>query len=109
MEYCTVSGKKPTEACRRDIEVMTTGTCGTTSTGSIIETGVFAADAQPTEYCDCHIPAYYNTVAKQIVDAPGDNVIEVSLRQVPYREFLGRIYIRIGYISQQPINPAGNG
>lgn len=109
MEYCTVSGKKPTEACRRDIEVMTTGTCGTTSTGSIIETGVFAADAQPTEYCDCHIPAYYNTVAKQIVDAPGDNVIEVSLRQVPYREFLGRIYIRDRIYITTANQSGGNG
>ena len=109
VEYCTVSGKKPTEACRRDIEVMTTGTCGTTSTGSIIETGVFAADAQPTEYCDCHIPAYYNTVAKQIVDAPGDNVIEVSLRQVPYREFLGRIYIRDRIYITTANQSGGNG
>lgn len=39
-------------------------------------------------------PGYYNTVTKQIVDGPGDNVIEVSVRQIPYREFFGRIYTK---------------
>ena len=60
----------------------------------IVPPGVFAADAQPTEYCDRHVPGYYNTVTKQIVDGPGDNVIEVSVRQIPYREFFGRIYTK---------------
>ena len=40
------------------------------------------------------MPGYYNTVTKQIVDGPGDNVIEVSVRQIPYREFFGRIYTK---------------
>lgn len=25
VEYCSISGKKPTEACRRDVEVLTKG------------------------------------------------------------------------------------
>lgn len=94
VEYCSISGKKPTEACRRDVEVLTKGYSEITGTGTVIATGVFAADAQPTEYCDCHVPGYYNTVTKQIVDGPGDNVIEVSVRQIPYREFFGRIYTK---------------
>lgn len=94
VEYCSISGKKPTEACRRDVEVLTKGYSEITGTGTVIATGVFAADAQPTEYCDCHVPGYYNTVTKKIVDGPGDNVIEVSVRQIPYREFFGRIYTK---------------
>ena len=103
VEYCSISGKKPTEACRRDIQVMTGGK------STVIERGVFAADAQPTEYCDCHEPGNDNTVTKQIVDEPGDNVIEVSLRKIPYREFFGRIYTSDQNYIVRSNQPGGNG
>ena len=94
--YCSISGKKPTEACKIDLQTVTTGK-------SVIEMGVFAVGEQPTEYCDCHVPAFYNTVTKQIVeDGEDENVIPVSLRSIPAREFWGRIYTSdIDYILRE--------
>lgn len=94
--YCSISGKKPTEACKIDLQTVTTGK-------SVIEMGVFAVGEQPTEYCDCHVPAFYNTVTKQIVeDGEDENVIPVSLRSIPAREFWGRIYTSdINYILRE--------
>lgn len=83
VEYCTVSGKKPTEACRKDIYHEQGG-------ASCIATGTFIKGSEPTEECDSHIMVKWDKVTGGIcVDGctcPAGNIIEVGFRLMSLEE-----------------------
>lgn len=93
VEYCTVSGKIPTEACRRDLfHLKYDGT-------SCIATGTFAINDVPTEECDSHIMVNWDERTKGIcVDGcacPEGNLIQVGLRKMNLsdRNIDGKAYV----------------
>ncbi len=92
VEYCTVSGKIPTEACKKDLYHMQGGS-------SCIATGTFNANGVPTEYCDSHIMVKWDKQTGGVcVDdcaCPEGNIINVGLRKMSFsdRYLDGRAYI----------------
>jgi len=92
VEYCTVSGKIPTEACRKDLYHMQGGS-------SCIATGAFNVNNVPTEYCDSHVMVKWDKQTGGVcVDGcacPDGNIINVGLRRMSFedRYLDGRAYI----------------
>ena len=76
-EYCTVSGKLATDACRNDLYCMQNGS-------SCVATGMFEASEVPTEYCDKHIALAWDQVTGGICldgcGCPAENLITVGFR-----------------------------
>lgn len=81
-EYCMDSGKKMTEACRRDPR------------GNRCEVGYFVRGEEPQEYCDCHLLVDYDSRTGGIVtDRCGkQDVVQVGLIRVE-RRFPIQIYV----------------
>ena len=77
VEYCTVSGKLPTELCRRDEYCRVNG-------GSCIEKGWFIKGTEPTSECDCRIELLYDTSTGGLC-LEGCACPESSLKKVVYR------------------------
>ncbi len=80
VEYCSISGKTPCDACRADLGVMNG------EMKVIYDDGVYTRDTVPTEECDCHIMVNYDNVTKAVsldgCNCPESNIIQVSLRKV---------------------------
>ncbi len=80
IEYCSISGKAPCDACRADLGVMNG------EMKVIYDDGVYTRDTIPTEECDCHIMVDYDNVTKAVsldgCACPESNIIQVSLRKV---------------------------
>lgn len=95
--YCTVSGKKPTEACGKDLK----------SKKACIARGVFTKSTVPTEPCDRHIMVKYDTVTKAICvegcDCPEENLIDVSFRLMPDRQFVRQVRISDAQYAYRPV------
>ncbi len=89
VEYCSVSGKLPTDSCRRDIYYY--DAASNRFTGSAITKGYFAAGTQPTEKCDCHVDVKYDRKTQAICfdgcRCPKDDLIVVSFRLNNERAF----------------------
>lgn len=79
VEYCTVSGKLPTEACRKDLYDQQGGT-------SCIAKGTFSIYDVPTEYCDMHIMVKWDKLTGALCldgcECPEPNLIEVGFRKL---------------------------
>ncbi len=77
IEYCTVSGKLATDACRNDLYHLQGG-------GSCIAKGMFESSKAPTEYCDKHIMLQWDQVTGGICldgcACPQSNLINVGFR-----------------------------
>lgn len=78
-EYCTISGKLPTEACKKDLYHQNGGM-------SCIAKGMFNKLDVPTEYCDVHVMVKYdkktNALCLDGCACPESDVIEVGLRKL---------------------------
>ena len=107
VEYCTVSGKKPTEACRRDIEVMTTGTCGTRAQARSSK----PACLPPTRSRLSTATAIFPRITIRLPSKSSMRRVITSSRFRCVRcrtaSSWAAFIFGTGYISQQPINPAG--
>ncbi|MBO4452615.1 MAG: transglycosylase domain-containing protein, partial [Clostridia bacterium] len=57
VEYCTLSGKLATDACRNDLYYLQGGT-------SCVAKGVFKRSEVPTKYCDCHVMCKWDKKTK---------------------------------------------
>ena len=83
VEYCTISGKLATDACRNDYLYLNGGT-------SCIAHGTFEIDDVPTEYCDCHVMCKFDKVTGGLCldgcDCPEANLIEVGFRKLTLEE-----------------------
>ena len=92
VEYCTVSGKIPTDACRNDLYHIQGGS-------DCIAKGTFAANDVPTETCDKHVMVKWDKQTGGVcVDGcacPEANLIDVGLRKMTFddRYLDGRAYI----------------
>ncbi len=79
VEYCTVSGKIPTDACRADLCAKNTGL-------SCVATGLCSKYDAPTEYCDAHVMVQWDKETGALCldgcNCPEENLIEVGLRKV---------------------------
>lgn len=79
VEYCTISGKLATDACRNDLYYLEGGS-------SCVATGTFAAGTEPTEPCDGHIAVKWDKHTRAIcVDGctcPESSIITVGLRKI---------------------------
>jgi len=88
-EYCSVSGKLATDACKRDIYYYDADTGK--FTGSTVTRGVFTTETRPREVCDCHVDVLYDTVTHAICfdgcNCPAENLITVSFRRNNERQF----------------------
>ncbi len=75
--YCKDSGALPDAACALDPR------------GGRIEEGWFTPDNLPEEYCTRHVICKYNTETEKIVPDwyTGDNVVIISLPDIPRRDF----------------------
>ncbi len=81
-EYCVDSGKLMTTACKNDPR------------GNRAERGYFAKGTEPTEPCDRHLLADYDTATGSVVigACPSENVIKVGLINVE-RSFPMQLYV----------------
>lgn len=92
VEYCTVSGKLATDACRNDLYCMQNG-------GSCIATGMFEAHEVPTEYCDKHISLLWDQQTGGICldgcACPQANLIPVGFRMITLadRALIGEVKV----------------
>ena len=79
VEYCTLSGKKPTEACRNDLYHLNGGM-------SCIAKGSFYSYDVPTEYCDSHVLCKWDKTTKALCldgcTCPEADIISVGLRKL---------------------------
>ncbi|MBR6562894.1 MAG: transglycosylase domain-containing protein [Clostridia bacterium] len=79
VEYCSVSGKLATEACRNDLFHMQGGL-------KCVWTGYVSASDAPTEYCDKHVMVRWDQVTGAICmngcNCPESNLINVGLRKI---------------------------
>ncbi len=79
VEFCTVSGKLPTEACRNDLYHIQGGM-------SCISKGMFYEYEVPTEYCDAHVMVQWDQVTGGICldgcACPTQNLISVGFRKI---------------------------
>lgn len=79
VEYCTLSGKLATDACRKDFFHQNGG-------ASCIGYGTFERSDVPTEYCDLHVMCKWDTVTGALsldgCDCPEENLIEVGMRRL---------------------------
>ncbi len=79
VEYCTISGKLPTEACRKDLFHQQGGM-------SCVATGICNKYEVPTEYCDKHVMVKWDQVTGAVCldgcTCPEANLIEVGLRKI---------------------------
>ena len=105
VEYCTVSGKKPTDACRNDLYHQQGG-------ASCIATGTFIRGYEPTEECDGHIMVKWDKVTGGICadgcNCPAGNIIEVGFRVMSLEErcIKGRARVGDAQYTYMPL-PAG--
>jgi penicillin-binding protein 1A len=78
-EYCTISGKIPTEACRNDLYHKKGGM-------SCIAKGMFNKLEAPTEYCDAHVMVKWDKVTNALCldgcECPAANLVDVGLRKL---------------------------
>ncbi len=81
-EYCVDSGKLMTTACKKDPR------------GERAEVGYFVKGSEPTEPCDRHLLADYDTVTGGVVigTCPTENIMKVGLINVE-RSFPMQIYV----------------
>ncbi len=83
-EYCTISGKLATDACRCDIETVMTGT-------SCIRKGYFTYETVPKEECDCHVMFKWDKNTKAIcVDGctcPASSLVDAAFRRITPRVY----------------------
>ena len=79
VEYCSISGKLATDACRNDLCAMNDGL-------KCVWTGYVNASDAPTEYCDKHVMVRWDTVTGAICmngcNCPESNLINVGLRKM---------------------------
>jgi penicillin-binding protein 1A len=79
VEFCTVSGKLATDACRNDLNHIKGGI-------DCIAKGMFREDEIPTEYCDAHVMVQWDQVTGAICldgcTCPAENLINVGLRKM---------------------------
>ncbi|MBE6683250.1 MAG: hypothetical protein E7595_03745 [Ruminococcaceae bacterium] len=105
VEYCTVSGKLPTDACRNDLYHMQGGM-------SCIATGMFEKSEVPTEYCDSHVMVQWDKVTGAIcIDGctcPQANLISVGLRKLTLddRALHGKVNVKDAQYTYMEV-PAG--
>ncbi|MBO5869770.1 MAG: transglycosylase domain-containing protein [Clostridia bacterium] len=85
VEYCTISGKIPTEACRKDL-------CAQNGGLSCIAYGTCTKNDVPTEYCDAHVMVEWDKETGAICldgcDCPEENLVEVGLRKIDIHDRL---------------------
>ncbi len=92
VEYCTISGKLATDACRNDFLAMNGGT-------SCITHGTFERSDVPTEYCDCHVMCKWDKVTGALCldgcDCPAENLIDVGMRKLTLeqRSLYGKVKV----------------
>lgn len=79
VEFCTVSGKLATDACRADLYHLQGGM-------DCIAKGLFHEDQVPTEYCDVHVMVQWDQVTGGICfdgcTCPAENLVNVGLRKI---------------------------
>ncbi|PKM62908.1 MAG: hypothetical protein CVU97_03035 [Firmicutes bacterium HGW-Firmicutes-21] len=101
VQYCSVSGKLATDACKNDLMHYKGGMT------TVYSDGVFDKSSVPTEYCDMHVPIKWNTVT-QAVSLPGCNcppeqLIDASLRLITDRHFNRQVTIRDAQYVYMPV------
>ncbi len=84
-QYCAISGKLPTDACKVDLQHVLDNKYQT------ILTGYFTYDSVPTGYCENHIMFMWDknkrALSLDCCDCNPDSLIAVSLRLITPREF----------------------
>ncbi|MDL2286940.1 transglycosylase domain-containing protein [Eubacteriales bacterium OttesenSCG-928-G02] len=92
IQYCTLSGKRATEACVHDLECVLN-----TKLASKVQTGYFTSDSAPVDYCDVHVMVNWDKKTQAIsvegCDCPEQDIIQVALRRVQMRVFEASIII----------------
>ncbi len=93
VEYCTISGKLATDACRNDLYAMNDGQ-------SCVATMTFAKNDVPTEYCDRHILLKWDKVTEALCldgcQCPDSDIIEVGFRKLTLEERFMKVNVFIG-------------
>ena len=83
VEYCTISGKLATDACRKDLCAMQGGL-------SCIGHGTFLKSDVPTEYCDVHVMCKWDKVTGGLCldgcDCPEENLIDAGFRKMTLKD-----------------------
>ncbi len=92
VEYCTVSGKIPTDACRKDL-------CAQKGGLSCIAYGTCNKYDVPTEYCDAHVMVQWDkntgAVCLDGCGCPEEDLIEVGLRKVSINDRALQGYVTV--------------
>lgn len=94
VEYCTLSGKLATDACRKDFNATVCGGM------SCIAKGTFRVEDIPTETCDVHIMCSWDTVTKALCldgcTCPEANLEEYGFRKmnIGARNLEGKVYVK---------------
>ncbi len=102
VEYCTVSGKLATDACRNDLYDMQGGS-------GCVAYGAFIRGTEPTEECDRHVMVKWDQVTGGICldgcTCPESNIIEVGFRLMTLEErcLEGRAYIADAQFCYMPL------
>lgn len=83
VEYCALSGKKATEACRNDLLYKITGS----TRDNCVATGTFSIYEQPTEECDLHVGVMWDKKTEGICfdgycNCPQSDLEYVGLRKI---------------------------
>lgn len=96
VEYCTISGKKPTDACRNDLMHKLDGS----ARSNCIATGTFETYDVPTEECDVHVAVKWDKVTHAVcLDGycycPLENIEIVGLRKLTLedRALHGKVHV----------------
>ena len=94
VEYCTISGKLATDACRQDA-------CHVLGGGmSCIGHGTFSVYDVPTEYCDVHVMCNWDKNTKALCldgcNCPAENIIQVGFRKMKItdRQLHGKVKVQ---------------
>lgn len=85
VEYCTISGKLATDACRNDLMHKLGGM-------SCIAYGTFERTEVPTEYCDMHVMCLWDEKTGGLCldgcNCPEEDLVEVGLRKMSFNDRL---------------------
>ncbi len=84
VEYCTLSGKIATDACRHDIETYLSGS-------SKVAVGYFTRQTVPFELCDTHVMVQWDKDTEAICldgcNCPDSSLVKVAFRRIEPRVF----------------------
>jgi penicillin-binding protein 1A len=92
VEFCAISGKLATDACRNDLFHLQGGM-------DCVMTGMFNKFEVPTEYCDAHVMVKWDQVTGGICldgcNCPDANIINVGFRKITLNDRLLHVGVSV--------------